>query len=74
VRCGESSRGLPIAVQILAKPWREDVALAIAARLEQAMGGWKAPWNLGAQASAATAPSTGERNFRVVQQGSDARE
>ena len=74
VRCGESSRGLPIAVQILAKPWREDVALAIAARLEQAMGGWRAPWNLGAQASAATAPSTGERNFHVVQQGSDARE
>ncbi|MGA3234913.1 MAG: amidase [Bryobacteraceae bacterium] len=43
VRCGESPTGLPVAVQILAKPWREDVALAIAARLEQALGGWKAP-------------------------------
>jgi amidase len=43
VRCGESSVGLPIAVQIVARPWREDVALAIAARLEQALGGWKAP-------------------------------
>jgi amidase len=43
VRCGESSSGLPIAVQIVARPWREDVALAIAARLEQAMGGWKVP-------------------------------
>jgi len=42
VRCGESAAGLPIAVQIVAKPWREDVALAIAARLEQALGGWKA--------------------------------
>jgi amidase len=54
VRCGESSSGLPIAVQILAKPWREDVALAIAARLEQALGGWKAPWIVTAQGAAAT--------------------
>ena len=43
VRCGESSLGLPIAVQIVARPWREDVALALAGRLEQAFGGWKAP-------------------------------
>jgi amidase len=43
VRCGASATGLPIAVQIVASPWREDVALAIAAFLEQAMGGWKAP-------------------------------
>jgi amidase len=41
VRCGESSLGLPIAVQIVARPWREDVALAIAGRLEQCLGGWK---------------------------------
>jgi amidase len=41
VRCGESSAGLPVAVQIVARPWREDVALAIAARLEEALGGWK---------------------------------
>jgi amidase len=61
VRCGESSRGLPVAVQIVARPWREDVALAIASRLEQAFGGWRAP-------------STGERDFHVVQQGSYARE
>jgi amidase len=54
VRCGESSSGLPIAVQILAKPWREDVALAIAARLEQSLGGWKAPGKLGAQTCSAT--------------------
>jgi amidase len=30
VRAGRSSEGLPIGVQIVAQPWREDVALAIA--------------------------------------------
>jgi amidase len=43
VRCGESGDGLPIAVQIVAHPFREDVALAVAKRLEQIFGGWKAP-------------------------------
>ncbi len=42
VRCGESTEGLPIAVQVAAAPWREDVALAVAAYLEQAFGGWQA--------------------------------
>jgi len=41
VRCGESE-GLPIGVQIAARPWREDIALAIAVRLEEIFGGWKA--------------------------------
>ena len=41
VRCGTSPEGLPIGVQIVARPWREDVALAVAAHLEQAMGGWQ---------------------------------
>jgi amidase len=41
VRCGESQEGLPIGVQIAAKPGREDVALAIACHLESAFGGWK---------------------------------
>jgi amidase len=41
VRCGTSSTGLPIAVQIVAAPWREDVALAVALRLEQHFGGWR---------------------------------
>jgi amidase len=54
VRCGESSAGLPIAVQIVAKPWREDVALAIAARLEQALGGWKASSKVSRQAAGTT--------------------
>jgi amidase len=43
VRCGESATGLPFAVQVVAPPWREDIALAVAAWLEQAFGGWKAP-------------------------------
>ena len=43
VRCGTSAEGLPIAVQIVAAPWREDLALAVALRLEQTFGGWVAP-------------------------------
>ena len=43
VRCGTSPEGLPIGVQILAAPWREDVALAVAAALESALGGWQPP-------------------------------
>jgi len=43
VRCGTSSEGLPIGVQIVAKPWRDDVALAVAKRLEEIFGGWKEP-------------------------------
>jgi Asp-tRNA(Asn)/Glu-tRNA(Gln) amidotransferase A subunit family amidase len=29
-------------VQVVARAWREDIALAVAARLEQVFGGWKA--------------------------------
>lgn len=43
VRCGESAEGLPIAVQVVARAWREDVALAVAGWLEREFGGWKAP-------------------------------
>ena len=43
VRGGTSPEGLPIGVQIVAKPWREDVALAAALVIERASGGWKAP-------------------------------
>jgi amidase len=43
VRCGESANGLPIAVQVVARPFREDIALGVAKRLEEALGGWKAP-------------------------------
>jgi amidase len=53
VRCGESASGLPIAAQIVARAWREDVALSIAARLEEIFGGWKAPAALSVQGAAA---------------------
>jgi amidase len=43
VRCGTSSAGLPIGVQIAAAPWREDVALVVAKRIEEIFGGWRAP-------------------------------
>jgi amidase len=42
VRCGTSVHGLPIGVQVVAAPWREDIVLAVAARLESEFGGWKA--------------------------------
>jgi amidase len=42
VRCGTSTEGLPIAVQVVARPWREEVALAVALRLEEVFGGWQA--------------------------------
>jgi amidase len=41
VRCGQTAESLPIGVQIAAHPWREDVALRIAAHLESAFGGWQ---------------------------------
>ena len=43
VRVGTSSEGLPLNVQVAARPWREDVALAMARHLEQTFGGWKKP-------------------------------
>ncbi|KTD78312.1 amidase [Legionella waltersii] len=43
VRCGTSKEGLPIGVQIVAKSWREDIVLAVAKRVEELFGGWKAP-------------------------------
>jgi amidase len=35
--------GLPIGVQLVARPWREDVALAAARVIESASGGWRRP-------------------------------
>ena len=43
VRAGTSPEGLPIGVQIVARPWRDDVALAVAQKIEHALGGWCAP-------------------------------
>jgi amidase len=43
VRGGASSEGLPIGVQVVARPWREDVALAVAQHIEVVLGGWQRP-------------------------------
>ena len=43
VRAGTSPEGLPIGVQVVARPWREDVALAFAQQIETSMGGWQPP-------------------------------
>lgn len=43
VRAGESAQGLPVGIQVVAPPWREDVALALAARVETLLGGYRRP-------------------------------
>ncbi len=43
IRGGTSPEGLPIGVQIVARPWREEAALAVAQHLETALGGWQRP-------------------------------
>ena len=43
VRGGTLPDGLPIGVQLIAPPWREDIALAGAHIVEAASGGWQAP-------------------------------
>ena len=43
VRAGTSDEGLPIGVQIVARPWREDVAFALARCIESALGGYRPP-------------------------------
>ncbi len=43
VRAGTSPEGMPIGVQIAARPWREDVALSVAQVIEQSCGGWQPP-------------------------------
>lgn len=47
VRCGTSPEGMPIGVQVVARPWRDDVALAVAGALEAAIGGWQPPQTKG---------------------------
>jgi len=41
VRGGTSPEGSPIGVQVVARPWREDIALAVAQHLETVLGGWQ---------------------------------
>jgi len=45
VRAGTSSAdpGLPLGIQVVGQPWRDDVVLAVMAYIEKQTGGWKAP-------------------------------
>lgn len=43
VRAGTTSEGLPVGVQVVARPWRDDVALAAAQVIENRCGGWQPP-------------------------------
>lgn len=43
VRMGSSPEGLPIGVQIVTHPWREDIALAVASYLEELAGSFPPP-------------------------------
>ncbi len=40
---GQSSEGLPINIQLIARPYEEELLLAVAAQLEKARGPWKSP-------------------------------
>ena len=43
VRCSTSPDGLPLGVQVVAGPWQEARALAVARLLETSLGGWRPP-------------------------------
>jgi Asp-tRNA(Asn)/Glu-tRNA(Gln) amidotransferase A subunit family amidase len=43
VPCSQSPEGLPIGVQVVARPWEDETALAVAAKIEVACGGFRRP-------------------------------
>lgn len=43
IRGGTSAQGLPIGIQIIAQPWKEGVALALAKHIEQTLGNFSDP-------------------------------
>ena len=43
VRAGTTAEGLPVGVQVVARPWREDVVLALLAHVEASLGGFSPP-------------------------------
>ena len=45
VPAGQTASGLPVGVQIVGKPFGEDLILAVAAIIESALGGWRPPSN-----------------------------
>ncbi len=46
VRAGSSPDGMPVGVQVIAPPWREDIALRLASIVESSFGGFVAPTDL----------------------------
>ena len=45
VPMGHSPEGLPIGVQVVGRPWQEEIVMAVAAKLEAERGPWPAPPN-----------------------------
>jgi Asp-tRNA(Asn)/Glu-tRNA(Gln) amidotransferase A subunit family amidase len=43
VPVGKSAEGLPIGVQIVGRPWEEEMVLTLAGEIERACGGWREP-------------------------------
>jgi amidase len=43
VRAGTSVDGLPVGIQVVGRPWRDHVALAVAWLIEKELGGWQPP-------------------------------
>ena len=43
VRAGVTAEGLPLGVQVVARPWREDIALAVCQFIEAEFAGWQPP-------------------------------
>ena len=43
VRAGETAQGLPIGVQVVSRPWREDIVLAVLEMIESLGGGFQPP-------------------------------
>jgi amidase len=45
VPVGSEPGGLPVGVQIVGRPWEEELVLAVAAAIERDCGGWREPPN-----------------------------
>jgi len=43
VPVGQSREGLPIGVQVVGRPWEEELVLAVAVELERKCGGFRRP-------------------------------
>jgi Asp-tRNA(Asn)/Glu-tRNA(Gln) amidotransferase A subunit family amidase len=59
VRCGTWPEGPPIGVPLVARPWRDEVALAAALHLESELGGFRAPTALVAPGAASPSAPPG---------------